>query len=331
MARHARAVSANRMVVVAIGVVTLLFILMVGKVFSGNSTAVSKPVPTLITNERAADLADRDTDGDGRPDWEEVLWGTDPHNPDTDGDGVKDGDEEHTRNKPLALAIEADASTKLSKLPETMTDTVAQELLGTYMEAFAGGEQLSQKSGQAIVDKTLATSNVSVELPTFDSSTLQTLSATENVRSYYVEQVRTILSRVGEEAPGEFYALSILLSSEGEEGGTALAETAALYRGAVEDLSALPVPDDALSSHATLCEAVLQYAHVLDMIAQAHKDPLHSALYVVLFPSIEQRARMAVAAHLSYRYETLGMFEEELTIVNEPASTSVNKDLGVNE
>ncbi len=33
-----------------------------------------------------------DSDSDGLKDWEEALWGTDPHNPDTDGDGVSDGD-----------------------------------------------------------------------------------------------------------------------------------------------------------------------------------------------------------------------------------------------
>jgi len=34
-----------------------------------------------------------DSDGDGLPDWMELLIGTDPFNPDTDGDGLSDGDE----------------------------------------------------------------------------------------------------------------------------------------------------------------------------------------------------------------------------------------------
>jgi hypothetical protein len=34
-----------------------------------------------------------DSDGDGLPDWMELLLGTDPFNPDTDGDGLSDGDE----------------------------------------------------------------------------------------------------------------------------------------------------------------------------------------------------------------------------------------------
>ena len=34
-----------------------------------------------------------DRDGDGLPDDEEAIWGTDPDNPDTDGDGLLDGEE----------------------------------------------------------------------------------------------------------------------------------------------------------------------------------------------------------------------------------------------
>src|SRR5207247_5691563 len=34
-----------------------------------------------------------DSDGDGLPDWVEIMIGTDPFNPDTDGDGLSDGDE----------------------------------------------------------------------------------------------------------------------------------------------------------------------------------------------------------------------------------------------
>ena len=35
----------------------------------------------------------RDSDGDGVSDADEINNGTDPHNPDSDGDGVNDGDE----------------------------------------------------------------------------------------------------------------------------------------------------------------------------------------------------------------------------------------------
>lgn len=44
---------------------------------------------------------ERDTDGDGLPDWEESLWGTDLHNRDTDGDGTNDAEEIRLGRDPL--------------------------------------------------------------------------------------------------------------------------------------------------------------------------------------------------------------------------------------
>ena len=41
-----------------------------------------------------------DRDGDGLPDWEEGVWGTNPNNPDTDGDGTYDGEEVRNNRHP---------------------------------------------------------------------------------------------------------------------------------------------------------------------------------------------------------------------------------------
>jgi len=53
-----------------------------------------------------------DSDGDGLPDWYELLIGTDPDNPDTDGDGLSDFDEIFTyRTNPLLADTDGDGFT----------------------------------------------------------------------------------------------------------------------------------------------------------------------------------------------------------------------------
>ena len=64
---------------------------------------------------------DRDTDGDGFGDKEEVMRGTDPLNPDSDGDGVTDGTETHEfGSNPLAKDSDGDG---LSDMEESRTGT----------------------------------------------------------------------------------------------------------------------------------------------------------------------------------------------------------------
>lgn len=61
------------------------------------------PKPTLVLN---------DSDGDGIPDWQEILiYGTDPHNPDSSGDGIPDG---------VAVANNLDPTVNYQNNPELL-------------------------------------------------------------------------------------------------------------------------------------------------------------------------------------------------------------------
>jgi len=55
----------------------------------------------LVAANATSSLTTIDSDHDGLPDWEEALYGTDPHNPDTDGDGTPDGEEIKEGRDPL--------------------------------------------------------------------------------------------------------------------------------------------------------------------------------------------------------------------------------------
>jgi Bacterial TSP3 repeat len=61
-----------------------------------------------------------DTDGDGLPDWQEILHGTDVRKPDTDGDGTSDNDEVVSSRDPL---ISGPDDIKIQNSNATSTDS----------------------------------------------------------------------------------------------------------------------------------------------------------------------------------------------------------------
>lgn len=101
-------------------------------------------ISTSTIESISPDLQTKDSDGDGLKDWEEVLLGTDPHNPDTDGDGTSDGKEVAAGRNPLikgpndnAKSVAETANAKKEAL--TQTDLVARDFFARYMELNQAG------------------------------------------------------------------------------------------------------------------------------------------------------------------------------------------------
>lgn len=97
-------------------IITILIVLIVG-VLGGTVVLLvqrfrggDEPDPVTITDDPSlvpaqdgpVQIVDPtgDSDGDGLPNAQEIIWGTDPNNPDTDGDGFNDGEEVANNHNP---------------------------------------------------------------------------------------------------------------------------------------------------------------------------------------------------------------------------------------
>lgn len=111
---------------IKIGVLLATLILVTGGVFvllpsrkspsySLNPAPGASPAKEVRLNPRL--LAQEDSDNDGLKDWEEIIIGTDPHNPDTDGDETPDGEEMEQNRIPLDPSSQDNISLKMSQSP----------------------------------------------------------------------------------------------------------------------------------------------------------------------------------------------------------------------
>ena len=122
-----------------------LIIIGVGFYFNHNSTDKNpspalQDLPLQAEASTSPDLSDRDSDGDGLPDWEEHLYGSDPLVFDTDKDGTPDGEEVRQGRDPTKANTAPPGTPPNDYLP-TLSDphfaTSSSDILGIKKEFFA--------------------------------------------------------------------------------------------------------------------------------------------------------------------------------------------------
>lgn len=103
-------------------------IIRIGFVFHGNlqNTSSSANILGSATGAKPENALTRDSDHDGLPDREEIVYGTDPLKADSDGDGYVDGEEVITGHNPLdASDNDKTRPGNFSKLEPNLTDKTA--------------------------------------------------------------------------------------------------------------------------------------------------------------------------------------------------------------
>jgi hypothetical protein len=93
-----------------------------------------------LTMATSTDMTSRDSDGDGLPDWEEHIYGSDPLIPDTDKDSTSDGQEIREGRDPSVpntAKKNKEPNDKLKVLQDPHFATSSTDILGLKKEFFA--------------------------------------------------------------------------------------------------------------------------------------------------------------------------------------------------
>jgi hypothetical protein len=242
-------------------------------------------------------LATRDSDHDGLPDWEEALYGTDPHNPDTFHLGMTDGEAvarglivpKAITDLPPAATSSESAANSLPGAPAdgTLTAAFAQDFFSLYTAAkqanggqpltasdtaaiaYQATQQLAQSVKPAPDYKQLSDLTVSGQGP----AALRTFAAAAQAVMEHATTTAT-LSEID-------YLKEALTSPDQATIANAYAQMhsiAQAYRTTAVGLAVLPVPTELAESDLGLINSLMHLSQIISDLTRADSDPLTAML-----------------------------------------------------
>jgi hypothetical protein len=227
------------------------------------------------TDDLLKAIATKDSDGDGLPDWEEALYGTDPHKVDTFGLGMTDaqavakglivpkaatpaatvtasGTDSTASSTPADAGIPGNAPA-----PGSLTEQFAQLFFTQYMAA----QESAQASG---------TTFSSDDVATFVTSAIQQLQQSLPQQDAFT---------FGEVLPkSELAYLNDAVANNDTTAIDNITKISKAYTNIANAFMKLPVPTELAASHLALANAFAQMGVVTGQLAALNRDPILTSL-----------------------------------------------------
>jgi hypothetical protein len=263
----------------------LVIIAIVGSSFQKktNTITAQKQINLTIKNSLDKQFDPVDTDGDGLPDWQEKLWGTDPNNPDTDGDGTSDGDEVAQGRNPLIPGpddkmasteyLVEDYKTNDAFDQNSYTSILSKKLLLKVAQLAQSG-QSTPEDGEKLAENLYKESLELVNIP--DKYSIDLFITFEGKEKEKLEEYLNSFKMVQLE---ELYKIDTKNKNE-------LVQFITAYKNMAHKMTLFPIPADLLKTHSKITNNYYLTSEALINLNNSDNDPLLGLLSIPIYQKI---------------------------------------------
>lgn len=251
-------------------------------------------------------IATRDSDGDGLPDWQEALYGTDPHTIDTQKLGMSDA-EAVAKGLIVPKAVaDISAPGDSSSSPEdpfsdgTLTSLFAQHLLSVYATAkeAKGGGDLTEEEISAVVQTAVSEmAGTFAKSPDYKGPGDIAVIATtpDSLRAYATAAESIIKKNTAPVTMSEIdYLQKLVMEKDGSAAGN-ISQIARAYRMTAAGFAVLPVPSEIASSHLAFVNSMMRLAQIDADFAREESDPLAAILALQQYQTVVRNVAVSLA------------------------------------
>ncbi|MEK7531867.1 MAG: hypothetical protein AAB545_03010 [Patescibacteria group bacterium] len=225
---------------------------------------------------------EKDSDGDGLKDWEEILWKTDSSNPDTDGDGTNDGEEVAIGRNPFIKGPDdvlpknlTEGGNSSSTEVLTGTDRLTRALFTEYLLAKSQGKSLDQTTTKQIVSSVISKSNLLSGKRTYTEGEIKigTDNGSEALRKYATFMGASV-KRNGNWSGNELEIFTEGLEKENEKKLESLDPIISGYKKITDEMLQIEVPPVLVPSHLDTINGMMGILFCLKNFRNAFNDPI---------------------------------------------------------
>ncbi len=276
--------------VLAFGIVAFAIVIVIAISLWSNKTKTkventgTLSVVSSVDKNKITAISDTDTDSDGLPDWEEVLWHSDPTNPDSDGDGVPDGLEVQNGTDPM-IAGPNDKVTTGGSADNTVTadanltatDRVSRQFISQYLQVQRQNGTVTDDDKSAILDSLFQSDTLAPVSTTPYTETDLKLDYSENtntVHTYGNAIGAVIVKNSVSKYEDELFVFQKALAGQNAEEIKKLDPIIRSYRAMVKQGIAINIPASAASFQIDFLNSISTLANTITAMRNVFSDPV---------------------------------------------------------